>query len=350
MFNIPLLSICIPTYNRAQYLKEALESILNQIHNDNKDKVEICVSDNASNDYTEILVKKYKKRSPVSIVYHKNLKNMGADYNYLKAVEIAKGKYCWLLGSDDVIEKDGINKILFEIQNNSHIDIFTFRRFVYTKDMRYKSLHEVSPPKLYSLGKDYIFRDKIECLKYTAGIWGYISTIVVNREKWLSVKGYEKWVGSAYVHLYIIYYLIKNNSLVKFVNEPLVGWRSNNDSFYSSLGDYGRFKIDINYVHIASDVFGKESKEYKIVKNMLINRFGFWGRIIGAKIKKVPNFSKNAYRDLYPIYKDHWKFWLWYVPLMITPSFIYRLILRPHIYRYLLELIKKIKNRKTIMM
>ena len=47
-----LLSICIPTYNRAQFLPALLESIITQI-NGHEDKVEIIVSDNASTDNTK---------------------------------------------------------------------------------------------------------------------------------------------------------------------------------------------------------------------------------------------------------------------------------------------------------
>ena len=79
MIDKPLLSICIPTYNRAEFLKDALDSILRQINENNKDKVEICISDNASEDNTEELVEEYQKKSPIPIIYHKNEKNMGAD-------------------------------------------------------------------------------------------------------------------------------------------------------------------------------------------------------------------------------------------------------------------------------
>jgi len=336
MTNKPLLSICIPTYNRAEFLKDALDSILRQINENNKDKVEICISDNASEDNTEELVEEYQKKSPIPIIYHKNEKNMGADYNYLKVVEIANGEYCWLLGSDDIIEEGGIDTVLEEIEENRDVDIFTFDRYIYSKDLSNKHTKEIL--KTRDLKRDYVFTDKIECLNYTSGNWGYIAIIVVNRKKWLSIKGCEKWINSAYVHLYIIYSIIMQGSKVKFLNKHLVGWRNDNDSFLSELKEYGRFKIDINYVHIAEDVFGKDSEEYKIVKNMLIDRPGYWRRILSAKLKGSSyKFYINAFKDLYFIYKDHPKFWFWYVPLLVTPSFIYK-IARP--------VVKKIKYIK----
>jgi len=61
------LSICIPTYNRAAFLGEALDSVIRQA----TDEVEIVVSDNASTDNTEALVREYQARFP-RIRYHKN--------------------------------------------------------------------------------------------------------------------------------------------------------------------------------------------------------------------------------------------------------------------------------------
>ncbi|MDR3048967.1 MAG: glycosyltransferase, partial [Elusimicrobiota bacterium] len=45
-------SICIPAWNKAKYLKTTLDSIICQIDDDIKDKIEICISDDASQDNT----------------------------------------------------------------------------------------------------------------------------------------------------------------------------------------------------------------------------------------------------------------------------------------------------------
>ncbi|MDK2789584.1 MAG: O-antigen biosynthesis alpha,3-abequosyltransferase [Methanothermococcus sp.] len=337
MTNKPLLSICIPTYNRAEFLKDALNSILRQINTKNKDKVEICISDNASEDNTEELVKEYQKKSSIPIIYHKNEKNMGADYNYLKVVEIANGEYCWLLGSDDIIEDGGIDNLLKEIKENKDIDIFIVKQKGY--DCELKNKINLRSPLINDDGNDVLFNNSVDALnRVELWDWGYISAMVINRKKWLSIKGYEKWIGSAYVHVYIIYSLIKQGSKVKFLNKYLVGWRSGNDSFLNELKIYGRFKIDLNYVYIAEDVFGKNSKECNIVKNMLINTPVLSGRIINAKLNCLSyDIYIKMFKDIYPIGRKYLRFWIWYIPLFLTPSFIYKIV-RP--------IVKEIKNIK----
>lgn len=73
----PLLSICIPTYNRVEYLKKSIESIICQDEFKNK-QVEIVIADNASTDNTEIIIKPYAQKYE-NIFYYRNEKNINND-------------------------------------------------------------------------------------------------------------------------------------------------------------------------------------------------------------------------------------------------------------------------------
>lgn len=71
----PILSITIPTYNRAQYLKENLEAILKQI-TDYASKIEIIVNDNASTDNTSSVITDLAEKYKFPIQYHRKDKNV----------------------------------------------------------------------------------------------------------------------------------------------------------------------------------------------------------------------------------------------------------------------------------
>ena len=58
----PLLSICIPTYNRETYLNRLLDSIVRQAEFTDTDDVEIVIDDGPSKDNTEVLVQEYQAR------------------------------------------------------------------------------------------------------------------------------------------------------------------------------------------------------------------------------------------------------------------------------------------------
>ena len=85
----PLLSICIPTYNRAEYLVGALENIISDPAFD--ERVEIVISDNASTDDTENVVGYFIKLYS-NIYYYKNPENI-RDQNFMLALSRGRGKY-----------------------------------------------------------------------------------------------------------------------------------------------------------------------------------------------------------------------------------------------------------------
>ena len=100
--NYPLVTIAIPTYNRAdRFLKEAIQSALNQTYSN----LEIIVADNYSTDDTESIVKSY---SEGRLRYFRHPKNIGGNNNFNYCLKKAKGAYFLLLHDDDLIDKDFI--------------------------------------------------------------------------------------------------------------------------------------------------------------------------------------------------------------------------------------------------
>lgn len=94
-----LLSICIPTYNRAPYLKRCLDSLVCQPEF-LKGDVEIVISDNASTDKTMSLIKDYQAKYK-NITYHRNAENIGPRNIGLVAT-MAHGIFC-KLGNDTLV-------------------------------------------------------------------------------------------------------------------------------------------------------------------------------------------------------------------------------------------------------
>lgn len=95
---IPLVSVGIPTYNRVDWLKGAIDSALNQ----NYPNMEIVVLDNASTDDTEKFMKEYCTKYE-NIKYYRNHTNLGLIKNFRKVAEKLKGKYIFFLPDDDYL-------------------------------------------------------------------------------------------------------------------------------------------------------------------------------------------------------------------------------------------------------
>ena len=118
----PLLSICIPTYNRSKLLRACLLSILNQTRGYEED-VEVVVSDNCSDDDTMQVVEWAREYGPLR--YHRNESNIGAGPNFfLLSNELAKGEFCWLIGDDDFLRKGALSRLILTLRENPKIDMF----------------------------------------------------------------------------------------------------------------------------------------------------------------------------------------------------------------------------------
>ena len=115
------LSICIPTYNRTRYLENCLNSIFIASKKSNL-KIEVCISDNCSEENTLAVIKKYKEK--ITIFFNQNNKNIGYGKNSLKSVFMARGEFVWMLGNDDLILPDTFNTFQNLIHKNPEVDFF----------------------------------------------------------------------------------------------------------------------------------------------------------------------------------------------------------------------------------
>ncbi|NUN63507.1 glycosyltransferase [Pseudanabaena biceps] len=107
MSSIPKVSVCIPTYNRSQYLRKAIESVLMQSFTD----FELIICDNASFDDTSEVVNSF---CDDRIAYHRNQENLGAFKNINLCLELARGEYITIFHDDDVMLQDNIlDKVSF---------------------------------------------------------------------------------------------------------------------------------------------------------------------------------------------------------------------------------------------
>ncbi len=112
----PLVSICIPTFNRANLVWRAIESAIHQTYQ----SIEVVVVDNASTDNTQEVVLGYVNRD-TRVKYFRNEKNIGSGNNFLKCAEYASGFYMQALGSDDWLSRDYIGECVRSFEANSDV-------------------------------------------------------------------------------------------------------------------------------------------------------------------------------------------------------------------------------------
>jgi glycosyltransferase involved in cell wall biosynthesis len=103
---IPMVSVLVTSYNRADSIEETIESILQQSFQD----YEIVISDNCSTDNTLELLEKY--RNNPKIIIHQNETNIGQFPNRNKCADLARGKYLKYIDSDDLMYPWGLELLV----------------------------------------------------------------------------------------------------------------------------------------------------------------------------------------------------------------------------------------------
>lgn len=114
MDNLPLVSVCMCTYNRANLMRPAIECILNQTYKN----IELVIVDDGSTDNTEEVVKSY---TDDRIHYTKNKHDFIDSRNL--SFNLSKGKYIMIMDSDDTCDLDKIEKQVNFLESNPDYQI-----------------------------------------------------------------------------------------------------------------------------------------------------------------------------------------------------------------------------------
>lgn len=228
----PLLSICIPTYNRAGFLRECLSSL------DLADlggAVEIVVSDNASTDATLDVLEEFKTTLPLRYIVQQE--NIGPERNFDAVITEAHGEYCWLLGSDDVVEPGGVSKLVFAL-SSLQVDII---QFGYVQaNLQLRQLYRVSPPAGIVDPKPKALADYLAAQPNMSMVFTFISAYVFRRSLWMERQ--EKiltWVGTFYIQMFAMHSALVAGASLAAIEDCLVVARGGNPNEFNSVP--GRF-------------------------------------------------------------------------------------------------------------
>ncbi|MEO5933972.1 MAG: glycosyltransferase [Duganella sp.] len=107
-----ILSICIPTYNRAPFLLQTLESIVSQPAFADGDEIEIVISDNGSEDDTGQVAARFVAAHPGKIQYHRHAETISPDMNFKFVMEQGRGLYLKLHNDNLLINPGSLAEML----------------------------------------------------------------------------------------------------------------------------------------------------------------------------------------------------------------------------------------------
>lgn len=290
-----ILSLCFPTYNRDWCMKEQITR-LSKCSKNVLDRIEIIISDNCSTDDTEIIVHNAMLNG-FECIYNRNNENLGMDGNFVTCFKMAKGKYVWLLGDDDFILPDALEKIVNKLSIN--------------KD--YGLVHIYMNNKFSQLD----FVEYCENNEYVKTI-SYYSTLISSNivmTKYVPFIDFEKYMGTWFtlMPLYITALAKENtNLLINFDTfEYAKDWKRN--------GGYNYFKVFAdNYLNIWKDYLEKgviTESTYKFLKKDSFSALLAGPIFMYLIYGKSGNYSNdNAWKILFKNYGGNLYFY--YLPII----------------------------------
>ena len=105
----PVISICIPTFNRCNCLRKLMENLV-QLKNVHGPKLEICVSNNHSSDDTAKVIEKWRNQLDLKVLSQSE--NIGATLNAIAVTREATGTWLLIIGDDDELIEEGFAKLM----------------------------------------------------------------------------------------------------------------------------------------------------------------------------------------------------------------------------------------------
>ena len=266
-----LLSICIPTYNRANKLDRLLNSLHEEITNNKLEKeIEICISDNASTDKTECIVR--EKLKNMDIKFNKNLENMGFDYNLDITARLATGKYIWFCGDDDEILPNSLDKLLNILKKEqAQIYILDGQIKYNNKVEKFNALNAENKKIYNTLNKRELYQYIDDINNNLSFFCAFITSIVIKREEYLKQEISHELKNSAYDHMYKLLKILKNGCKLMYLSDEYYSVGITENDWNKEQGQH--FLLDITSLYkFIDNLYSKDNLEIRKKIGGLLDR------------------------------------------------------------------------------
>jgi glycosyltransferase involved in cell wall biosynthesis len=171
-----ILTISIPTWNRASLLQKLLSQVTQEISELKLDAdIELLISNNDSSDTTEEVVKGLMGKYNF-ITYNRNETNIGGKSNVLKSMQLAGTPYVMFFGDDDNFSVERLIPVIDGLKRNSNIGVLldtSFSKFQYEEEQKIIDASELARNFFWYMGNAGCFIMRTEYLKRYLTEYGY---------------------------------------------------------------------------------------------------------------------------------------------------------------------------------
>ena len=312
----PLLTIIVPTYNRAKCLELLLGTLAREIAG-LEPRVRVMVSDNASTDDTANVVSAFSKLVPDAVTI-RHSENVGADENFCRCVERTDTAYFWIIGDDDLPRAGAIRHVLELLAR--HAPDLIYLESDWRSEIRGNDPHDPVRDEAPDLMDSLRFARRVH-------VWTtFISGIVVDRESLVAKQSPEqlrRYSNTSLVQLGWVLGTLKAGTRFLVVRQKCILATQGNTGGYSLLKVFGN-----NFPSIVSDAFGADSPHARAIIRRCAVMF-LPHLLWGLRFSKIGKFeTEDVDAAMRPQLGRRLSFWLLLRPIARWPQVPARIMLR----------------------
>lgn len=227
----PLISVVLPVYNVEKYLRDCLNSVINQTYSNLEI---ICINDASTDNSGKILSEYAQKDNRIKIINNKSNLKAGLTRNI--GIENARGEYIHFLDADDWIDINAYQKLVEIISQNQIVDFinFSYVRYINKINKRKITIHQCKFNELIDISSS-----KVGISDVHIAPWAKIVRTNVLRENNIRFNNFECHEDFEYTIK-----LLLASKTTYFANEFLIFYRKRPNSLVSQYPNHVSYVLE----------------------------------------------------------------------------------------------------------
>lgn len=274
----PKVSVLIPNYNHSVYLKQRIESVLNQTFKN----IEIIILDDCSTDNSRNIIEKFKQNELVTNIIYNEVNSGSTFLQWKKGIEIAKGEFIWIAESDDWSEPTFLENLVFDLDSNSKVSLGFVQTICLNQDDSIRFITKSNNLSEIQDGNDFIKKNMV----YTNSIVN-ASMVLFRRETALNIS--NEYMDFKYCGDWLFWINIAKNNKIYISGKVLNYYRKHDKDVSGKFLKTG--KNFIEEVRLANILLFEKVIHLKIFIKIIKSKYRVF-------ITNYYNFDINVRRDI----------------------------------------------------
>ena len=308
MSTAQLLTIAIPTYNRADYLDlnlRCLRSEIDKLPENSRQLIEVYIANNASTDATAEVIARHANMPVHRFNVVNRTANIGGNANIEQCYRSANTPYVWILGDDDVILNDGL-KLVLDCLDEPDLDM------IYLGSYGYGDNYLDSPRTRMQKRGTLFYDDPVEFGRQVHVMLTFISAIVVRTVIETDISAMLE--NSNMVQLGWIFPLLKDGRRFAIIRNWVVAAKKANSGGYNLVDVFGQ-----NLQKIAQLLLRDRPRLIEVIENGTILYFFPYTIMRELRDDQKRFVEENLAGKLQRFFGENWRYRIFLVPLIYLP-------------------------------